>query len=487
MPPLDSSQRLTVVRWTERLLWAPGVLIFGALWLATVVPFDYRTATSADMDFLWQSLGLGFLSQDPLASLSVLHIQPPGLNALFALDLAITPDSHTFLLVIFAIAVGLTIVMLTDAIRRVTGSRAAALGAGVIYALLPATVLYALYAYNTTITAFFAIATIWPLTFIKTRPTVSLLMSSSAVLGLVLTRSTFIWLFMLVWVIALLWWGIKRTGIRTASAIAAAGAPLLVALALQLHYSANFGIPFMSSWSGQNMAKALQVSGKLNITDEAQDSLAAMPCESAVLSAWQQGQLNIWDPGGTLRQPGCEALPVPSVQGILAWDNELKANSTEMNFNERRALAASGVWSRLMNTIVLADPWQLPAMAVMSNEGISKSGVGLYLTRADDYPFLDSARQFLPTANVLAPLASLFAPLAWLLVIIGGLFALIRKHSRLRVSAPFWFAFGLLVFHAAASTLLEYSENMRYRAEIDPVLMFAAVAALLLSLPAKRP
>lgn len=469
-------------------LWLPipAVALFAILWLATVAPFDYRTATSADMDFLWQSLGVGFLTQDPLASLSALHIQPPGLNALFALDLAVTPDSHTLLLVIYALAAVLTIVMLTDAIRRVTGSPVAALTAGVIYALLPATVLYALYAYNTTITAFFAMAAIWPLTFIKSRPTAALLISSTAVLGLVLTRSTFIWIFMLVWVIALLCWGMKRTGIRTATAIAAAGAPLLIALALQVHYSANFGIPFMSSWSGQNMAKALQVSGKLNITDQAQDSLASMPCESAVLSAWQQGQLNIWDPGGTLRQPGCEAIVVPSAQGIPAWDSELKANSTEMNFNERRALAASGVWSRLMNTIVLADPWQLTAMAVTSNEGISKSGVGLYLTRADDYPFLDAARQFLPTATLLTPLASLFGPLAWLLVILGWLFALVRKHSRLRASAPFWFASGLLAFNAAASTLLEYSENMRYRAEIDPVLMFAAVAALLLSLPGKR-
>jgi len=89
------------------------------------------------------------------------------------------------------------------------------------------------------------------------------------------------------------------------------------------------------------------------------------------------------------------------------------------------------------------------------------------------------------TAALAAPLAGLFAPVLWLLEVAGWITATARRGSALRDSAVFWFASGLLVFHAGVSTLLEYSENMRYRAEIDPVLLFAGALALV-SLMAPR-
>jgi len=462
----------------------PGVLVFVALWLATVVPFDYRGATTRDIDFLWQSLGIGFLVEDPLRSLGVLHTQPPGLNALYAVDLALTPDSHLVLLAVNALAVVATIVMLTDAIVRVTRSVSAAMVVGIIYALLPGTVLYSLYAYNTALTAFFAMLAVWPLSWALRRPTLAVTFSSLGALGLVLTRSSFIWPAMVVWCGALVWWVTSRSGWRWTTLLGAL-VPLTLVLTVQVHYVVNFGLPFMSSWSGQNLAKALQTSDQLSVSPSTRMMIEANTCHASIFTAWQSGELNIWDPGGTLRQNGCRELPPVTARGIPAWDVPLKPGSTEMNFNEGRALVASEQWTGLMTTIVRADPLQLVRMAVTSEDGFTRSAVGLYLRPSDDYPFLDLARAHLPTATIAAPVGALFAPALWILVLIGWLAAAFVRRSALRHTAIFWFALGLLVFHAAVSNLLEYSENMRYRAETDPVLLLAGSLALMSLLPRK--
>jgi hypothetical protein len=461
-------------RWGAVVL--PGIAVYVVLWLATVMPFDYRGATSYDMDFLWQSLGRGFLSTDPWGSLSVLHIQPPGLNALFAVDLALTPVSHTLLLVTNVVATVATIALICDALLRATRSGVAALVAGVVYALLPGTVLYSLYAYNTTLTALFAIVAVWPLTWSRNRMTLAVTISSLGALGLVLTRSSFVWIAMAVWCIALILWCRRRVGITWPRVLGAA-LPLAAVLLIQLHYLVSFQLPFMSSWSGQNLAKALQTSGHLTVTPQARDALASTTCHNAIFQAWQQGELNIWDPGGLLRQPGCRDLPPVIERGVPAWDSPLKADSQEMNYNEGRALVASAQWSGLMTTIVRSDPWQLVRMATTSPTGFGASGIGLYLTASDDYPFLDPAREHLPTTVIAGPLASAFGPALWTLVILGWVGAAVRRTSTLRRQPAFWFASGLLVYHALVSTLLEYSENMRYRAEVDSVLLVAGVLA----------
>jgi hypothetical protein len=461
------------------------VLVFIALWLTTVLPFDYRGAATRDIDFLWQSLGITFLTEDPLGSLSVLHTQPPGLNVLYAVDLALTPDSHLVLLAVNALAVIATIVMLTDATVRVARSIPTALVVGVIYALLPGTVLYSLYAYNTALTAFFAMLAVWPVSWAISKPALAVTLSSLGALGLVLTRSSFIWPAMLLWCGALVWWVSARSRWRWTTALGAL-IPVGLVLVVQVHYVVNFGLPFMSSWSGQNLAKALQTSDQLSVSPTTRTALEANTCHASIFTAWQAGDLNIWDPGGTLRQAGCRDLPPVIAREIPAWDEPLKPGSTEMNFNEGRALVASDQWTGLMTTIVRDDPVQLVRMAVTSKDGFTRSAVGLYLRPSDDYPFLDLARAHLPTATIAAPLAALFAPALWILVLIGWFTAAVMRRSPLRHTAIFWFASGLLVFHAAVSNLLEYSENMRYRAETDPILLLAGSLALISLLPRKN-
>ena len=176
---------------TERVPVAiPGLVIYLVLWLFVLLQFDYASATTNSINTLWQSLGTDYLLTDPISSLSVLHIQPWGVNALYAIDLAISPSSHLFLLLLFLAAGAGAIALLGATLVRVGLPRGWALGACVVLALLPGTVLYTFWPYNVTLISFLAIAAVWGLARMRTQAVLGAAVSAGAVLGLQLMRST---------------------------------------------------------------------------------------------------------------------------------------------------------------------------------------------------------------------------------------------------------------------------------------------------------
>jgi hypothetical protein len=72
------------------------------------------------------------------------------------------------------------------------------------------------------------------------------------------------------------------------------------------------------------------------------------------------------------------------------------------------------------------------------------------------------------------------------LVLLGWLSALVVRTSPLRGMWAYWCGSGLLVFHAMVSTFLEYGENMRFRAELDPVLLMLATVSMFSIIAAVR-
>ncbi len=96
-------------------------------------------------------MGSDYLSTEPIASLSVLHIQPWGVNALYAIDLAISRNSHLFLLLLFLAAGTGAITLLGATLVRIGLSRVWAVGACVVLALLSGTVLYTFWPHNMTL------------------------------------------------------------------------------------------------------------------------------------------------------------------------------------------------------------------------------------------------------------------------------------------------------------------------------------------------
>lgn len=96
----------------------PGVIVALVLWLITFIRWDAPAFATAEMDALWQSAGIGHLTADPWGTLGVLHIQPPGMNVLFAVDLWLTPTSHAFILGVNLVALLGTVVIIVDTLRR---------------------------------------------------------------------------------------------------------------------------------------------------------------------------------------------------------------------------------------------------------------------------------------------------------------------------------------------------------------------------------
>lgn len=456
---------------------APGTLIFFVLWIVTFARFDYAGFASQEIDAMWQSLGAGFLRSDPWAALTVLHTQPPGLNALFALDLAITPDRHLFLALVYMVMVLATIAMIVDTLMRVGVSTIGAGWAGALYALLPATVIYSLWAYSVAPIAFYLVAMVWPLSWITRRPLIAAVFSAFGALLLVLTRPSFPWPVLVVWalVVAVVAWR-RISGSRWRISVVAV--PVVVGLLVQLHYLLSFGLPVMSSWSGENLAKALRASQVLNVTDGARERIQSDLCLGAMLQAYEEDRLNRWDDAAFRGLIECSAVPSLAPRGVPAFDEPVKPGTSIANFNYADRLVASREWTKMMTIIVRNDPWQLVRMAITTEYGPRASGLGLYLSPAEDYPFVTVIRDASPLAVPMGLLSLVFAPGAWVLMLLGVAHAIAVRASKLRRNAVFWAALGLSTYHLLANTLLEYSENMRYQAEVDAVLLIGASLAL---------
>lgn len=460
--------------WLRRLPWIPGAVIAFGLWIWAFSRFDFAADAQGNIDELWQSLGSRLLAADPVGSITVLHIQPPLLNTLFALDLAVTPHTHMFLAALSIVALLASIALLVDALIRVGVGYGLAAGAGVLYAVLPGTVAYSLWVYNVTLTGLFAITAVWGVALTRTRPFLGASVSGVAVLGLVTTRSTFAFPILALWVAALIWLTWRN---RSARLLGVLGAVLAIGFAVQLHYFVNFGLVTMSSWGGQNVLNATRTAGVLTVSPAAEEALRSNPCASAALDALLEERLNVWDPAGLLALQACGDVVVQSEQGVLAWDEQFRPGTEQLNFNWRAGLAASGVWSDVAIEVVRGDPTQLVRMAIAPPGGVLESGVARYLSRSENYRWVLPTAESLPLSQLGAWLSTVFAPVAWLLVTTGWMFAAFSRRWRSASRPAFWFASGLLVFHISASTLLEYAEAMRFRAEMEPVLMFAAAAS----------
>jgi hypothetical protein len=337
-----------------------------------------------------------------------------------------------------------------------------------------------------TLISFLVMVAAWGLVLIRTRPIAGAFISAVGVLGLQLLRSTFVWVFVLAWCVFLAVLLLRRFSGRQ---FVLAVLPVLVVAGIsvgsQAYYFANYNLPAMSSWGGQNIAKALQASEQLNVTDAARAEIAADPCLASLLVAYETQKLNVWDPGGLVQLPGCGDLNVEPVRGIAAWDQDFRADGT-LNYNSRLALAASGEWTRMITIIVRNDPFQLLRMATTTDTGPRSSGIGIYLDPSDEFPWIDEQRSVLPLGSVTGLLSIVFAPALVVLILLGIGQAIFVRASILRGNTLYWGMLGLVVFHAGASTLAEYAENMRFRAEVDPLLLLLGVMSLFALVTGKK-
>jgi len=472
--PLRSSSplRLASIRTS-----GPGLALVLLLWVVTIVRINYAAWVEESYG-LWQSLGPQALQEYPLESLLVLHVQPPGLNILEAIDLRLTPDSHLLLAAVFLLMSMACLWMIVDTLLLCGLSTRAAMISGLIFAALPAAVIYSLWPFSTMPTMFAGAVALWGVARLRAQPFLGVSASAVGALLLLLTRSSFPWPFLLVWLAALvlLAWRQQHSWRALGREAVAVAVVALIGIGMQAHYIVAFGLPTMSSWTGENLGKALLASGRLTVTDAALSRVAEEPCEQAVLAAFRSGERVLWDPVGFRNLPECSSIPGLSAKGTPAWDSATKVDGAE-NFNWSERLVASRVWSSMMGKVVMDRPGQLVAMAVASPTGARESGIGIYLGPAEDYPGVAPIRDAYPLAQVTGLMSLLFAPGAIVLGLLG-LVATIRRRPQPVFAMTMYFCTALVAYHIAVSTLVEYGENMRFQAEMTPALVLLGFLGL---------
>lgn len=473
----------------------PALGLALVLWAWTRLRFDFPSTIGGPGS--WHYLGDYLLTNKPVESIWALHVQPPGLNTVRALDFALTPNSHLSIELFYLLLMVATLWLVVDALVLV-GLRPLWAGAcGVVMALLPATVLFSLSANSTMPTMFGCALALWGLAMMRRRPGLGVVASAGGMLVLFTFRSSLLWIFVLVWLSAvgyLLWrsrcavgrWSrLGVTGVLTGS---------VLVLGIQAHYLTSFGLVTTSSWSGENVFKALRQSNHLHVTPEAvQEASAIGPCHAGLVANIASGGDVAWQPAAFYSLPGCTELAVPAPTGIEALDSSstggLDDGAGQGNFNWSGRLQASQIFSDVMRVVVRHDPTQLAYMAVSGFGDIGRdSGLSIYLAPPEDGEFMAGRRPAYPNKTIGGVMSLFFAPVALFLAAAGVALALTRRdRSRLRLQPVFWFGIGLISYHLAVSTLAEYGENNRFQAEISPVLIVVSALVVWAVVPPRTP
>ena len=412
----------------------------------------------------WGYLDLTALQNEFWPSITHLHIQPPLLNALAGWTLG---DSGVMRLTwIYAIAAFVTVALVVDTLVLAGVRQRWASVVGVGYALLPATVVYAFFPYSPILIALFASAAVWGVARARTHPTVGVSISALGAAGLFTIRASFLWIVVLLWIVALalLLLRSSQRGSRWPGAVVL-GAVSAFVLLLQSHYVLSFQSWTLSTWSSENLANGLL---RLGLTDEAKAQLAAQdPCYAELVTG-------AWQPATAYQS--CFGNISSLVSGATVVDQVYKSyppDTLNYNYGLRRAIEPS--WGKFVRDGFALEPQAVVRLTL----GIETAPgtVELFLGRSDEvYPIFAMEKQAAPPVwVVLGVWSAVFPWLAWAVVLVGAAVAVFVRSAR--PAAVFWWAAALLVMHAIPSVVGEYGENARFRVEMDSVLLVAAILA----------
>lgn len=449
--------------------YLPGAASYLLLqaWLAVRGTFDGNA-----VEYLWQSVGVRALTEDPLGSLWALHIQPPGLNAWYAFALHV-PGGPEWVLRGSLLLLGLlTVVLIVATLRAVRVSPLVAGAAGLVYALLPTTVLMTLWPYNATVLAFFSALLAWAAALMRRRPTIAMTAWVIATLGLFMWRASYLWVVCVAWLVLVV---LLVPVARRRRALAVAGAGVVVVLTVQAHYLLTFGVATTSSWSGQNLVKGLVWSGAVSGEDLVQ-AAGGNYCRATIALDPQ-----FW---GSLDQlsPTCFGSRAELSGRAMALDDEFKANGGFQQ-NEVRRLELSSYWNSLAARLIANDPAAVVRMALGSSDG--PSSWELLLRPGVDTPFLAAnAEAGGAVVTMMRPLGALFPAGALAVIAVSGVWLARRQAASRDAARVFWVGVAFLGYVVVVAVFGEWGENSRYLVEAYPVM--TVLAALGLSLLTSR-
>ena len=466
----------------------PGIALFLLLWLLVYQGLAPASIVESAFNSSMQFLPPDAVRDQPLASLLGIHIQPPLLTSLQVVDIIYTPTSHALFLSSQLVVGGLTIVLLVQTLEEVGISPRVSTTLGMFYALLPATVLYAFLPGGTSFVALGGVILIRATTLVSRRPISSALLTGIGLLLLYLGRPTFTWIFVIGWLavyasIFLANTRATRTRVLSLALLLVLVFPIFVT---QSHYMRSFGTFTTSSWTGQNIMKAQTQSGWLRVSESTLSSLSVnRPCEHSLLTSLlsTRTQNDVWDIDKGRQLIGCDVVLMEksSPSDALQLTSKGSGSDAAPNLNSLSQLELSKAWNRIAIEVIQDEPQRLLWMALTSGSGSVGSGLGLYLDPPEPYFGLAEQRTAYPTPLLLiGGLASLLlAPSSLVLGILGVASVFRHRRDGLSLGQILLLASMLLLgYHVAVSTLFEYGENMRYQAEMVPVLITIGALAV---------
>jgi hypothetical protein len=458
--------------WRPADEYLPGLFAYAALylWMAVRGSFD-----SAAAEYLWQSLGRDALERQPLRSLWVNHIQPPGLNAIYVIALQ-TGHPGGFLQMVWGVA-GLGTVVLVVATARAMGvSTRISAAAGLVYALVPTTVLYTMFPYNTTLVAFLLMLSVWATARIIHRQPGGVVTLTVATVGLFLLRPSFVWPFAVAWMFLPVLLRRRELGRRGWMAMSVGA---LCVLAVQGHYLLEFHLPTTSSWSGQNLVKGLVLSGSVTSVDLVA-AAKGDPCLESIAA-----KPVFFDDLGSF-SPRCFGARNDLRGTAIALDRPTKADGVTLQHNDVARLELSAAWNRLALQLVERHPLALLKMAFgggsssrIHQGNVTPSGLELALRAGHDYPaFTANLQAGAPVLTMLRPLGAVL-PAASLAIVAAGV-AMLRLRRRWGEPGVRVYAVGavLISYSLIVAVFVEWGENVRFLTEAYPVMVCCAAYAV---------
>ena len=451
-------------RWLASL---PGVVAFVCVYAWVSLRGEFAWGI---VDSNYQSLGADALSEEPIESLAVLHIQPPGLNALYAFALSGSFDPDLFLQGVFFLVGLLTVVLVVAVLLQSNLPRGVAMAAGVLIAVIPTTTLYSLWPYSTALIALFVSSAILGIALCGTQPILGSIIFVISIVAIFFTRPSFVWIFALLAAFFPLLF-VSRTVRGRVIWVSVAGACLIVGL--QGYHLVAFGSWTTTSWTGQNLLKGLVWSGQ--VTGESIVEAAGNdPClRSLALS------LDFW--GSTDRFDaqcfGSRDVPFPNT---LALDESVKKADEYVQLNSMQHLEVATAWRALAWNVVKSNPLAIPQMVL--GVGPGQTSIELALLPGHQFSPLEG--------NLVAgtPLLSLSRPLGVILpvgglsltILLGGL--LVAAKGTRWPQFPTLLVSGLFAVQGFLTSIVpEFGENNRFLVEVYPALIIGSAIALTVS------
>jgi hypothetical protein len=475
--------------WIGRSLGLAAV-VAGAVTLLTTGNGTSR----GEIDSFWQLIDIRVLAHDPLGSVWYLHTQPPVYNLVVGLIAWLNvPIAGGLFAVFVASLVGIVLLLHALLVRLGVGPIVAGVIAAVVV-LNPALLTTMTIASYEVPVAMLLIASLYAMVRYLEEPGTGWLLATAGLVTLTaLTRS----LFNPPWVFAVLALILLARKVTWRQAAAALAIPVVLIGGWMLKNQILFGVPTTSSWLGFNMQRG--VVGAMEADDVHADVEAGEVSDLALEYPW--GLLDQYDEW----LDGCR--PVHDREAVSAERKPPLNGGPISNFNNECYIPLYNQAQEDAITLVRRHPGRflherLPALA-MSYVSAKIGPPATWLDNAYDFVLLntevtvDMTDWNLPLMgfNAGLPIDISLTLIALSLFVAGrGVLAVVRLVEvgwRDRSSWPVRELVWLVVTFTAAviivgGDLIEFGENGRFRATVDPLLIALPLASLALFVQGRR-